>query len=460
MNRNGMAIVLFILFLIPGVANADTYVSDCGTLNTPGETYLLTRNITDSTASVCMSITANDVTLDCQGHTIDGIDKSLSTGVSKPYGSSGKNVTLKNCVVSDWRYGIWINGGDKPTITGNRVESSASGIVITSTPGAVVSGNEVTGFTIEGIELRRSADLLISSNRLVGGGYVGRGIYGRIGTKNSVIENNEISGFGSRGIELYILTDGGGNVISGNVISDPHPDAQWGPGGIYVLDLSGAEIKNNVTRDVGSFGIHVEGTGFTISGNESYRNHTGIFVAWVWNEPGTTDSTITDNVVHDNENGISLGSNDRASGNSIYKNVIGITVSGDKNEVRNNTINENEWGMDIHVATNAVIDGNTIKDSKYYGMRFTLGTGSVITGNTVCGSGWWDMAVNTNPSPPVYSASGNRCQTVLDWHDDEVPSGCTYQCLNNPPIADAERRPDRRVRGQRSVSQAGRIRFQ
>jgi len=60
--------------------------------------YYLISDITDSPTSKCMEITANNVTLDCQGHTIDG-NGAADYGI---YADNRANITIKNCVLTDW----------------------------------------------------------------------------------------------------------------------------------------------------------------------------------------------------------------------------------------------------------------------------------------------------------------------------------------------------------------------
>lgn len=71
MNRFIFSLIFFsLLVLISGSVNALTNVSACGTLSTAGETYQLTQDITS--AGTCFTIGANNITLDCVGHSVTG----------------------------------------------------------------------------------------------------------------------------------------------------------------------------------------------------------------------------------------------------------------------------------------------------------------------------------------------------------------------------------------------------
>ena len=97
----------------------DPDISTCAILNVTGATYTLTADISGSSTSKCMEITANDITLDCQGHTIDG-DNDADYGIYLYRASANTtNVTIKNCRLTDWDvYGVYLKYAD-----GNELEN-------------------------------------------------------------------------------------------------------------------------------------------------------------------------------------------------------------------------------------------------------------------------------------------------------------------------------------------------
>ncbi|MFH7882341.1 MAG: NosD domain-containing protein, partial [Candidatus Aenigmatarchaeota archaeon] len=138
-------VILYFYMLLP-VANSATPISSCTDINSPGE-YYLERSLISTTA-YCISIWANNVILDCRGYKIDGF------GAPKVYGKNygiyvtrnniqTTNITIKNCVVTNWVNGIYLSKSSGNTITGSTISSNSNGIYLYES-----SGNTITGSTI------------------------------------------------------------------------------------------------------------------------------------------------------------------------------------------------------------------------------------------------------------------------------------------------------------------------
>ena len=97
----------FLAFLMLGaVSFASINIDNCTELNETGETYFLTADIMDSEVSQCMDITADNVSLDCQGYLIDGIGSTDSDGIFADGSITAySNITIKNCMVAGWMHG-------------------------------------------------------------------------------------------------------------------------------------------------------------------------------------------------------------------------------------------------------------------------------------------------------------------------------------------------------------------
>ena len=88
----------FVLFFLACPVFADTGINSCQTLNSEGERYFLTGNITNSGTSNCITVGVDSVELDMAGFTIDGDD--VADRGFYCYGYT--NITLRNGTWQDW----------------------------------------------------------------------------------------------------------------------------------------------------------------------------------------------------------------------------------------------------------------------------------------------------------------------------------------------------------------------
>lgn len=102
---SGMFLAVF-LIVLSYPARADTNVTNCTRLNTSGEMYILSANITSSESvdGYCLPIENFNITLDCQGYTIDSgaADYSSLKAVGDNYAGTLTNITIKNCIFQNW----------------------------------------------------------------------------------------------------------------------------------------------------------------------------------------------------------------------------------------------------------------------------------------------------------------------------------------------------------------------
>ena len=105
---------LFIVFVIASIGLAVTELNGCRDLDSFGETYVVNREhfsllyTGDDWQDYCFKITANDVTLDCQGHTV-----FLHRGFHQMiYLEEVSGVTVKNCIFENVSRGIKLLDSD------------------------------------------------------------------------------------------------------------------------------------------------------------------------------------------------------------------------------------------------------------------------------------------------------------------------------------------------------------
>ena len=156
--------ITMLVLLLAGGAGAETPISACTTISSPGE-YVITANINDSSLSRCINITSSNVIFDGAGYTIDGTDTTNTYGVYV-YNSSTAltNVTVKNLTVKDWYNGIFYwNAGNGRGINNTASSNNYVGIGLYSSSNNTVSGNNALNNSY-GIHLVSSSNNTVSGN--------------------------------------------------------------------------------------------------------------------------------------------------------------------------------------------------------------------------------------------------------------------------------------------------------
>ena len=194
-------------------------ISGCSTLDQAGETYLLTADILDHGTDSCMNITADNVTLNCQGHTIDGND-SARYGIDIYRGSAvTTSISIENCVVSDWYMAnVRIQNAKGNTLTNIDSSSSNQGFGYeivrsdsTTINNSTANSNAVRGFSIVQSHYNTITDCAASLN---GDSPAEAGFYFQ--ESDYLIVNNIISNNNYDGIYAYFITYGTFNNITTN----------------------------------------------------------------------------------------------------------------------------------------------------------------------------------------------------------------------------------------------------
>jgi hypothetical protein len=105
-----LILIILIFLLVINISKAID-ITNCTVIDTNG-TYYLINNIINSPNTTCINITTDNVTLNCQNYLIDGINGSSTYGIyiNHPLYPVLKNITIKNCQLSNWGDGIHLWG--------------------------------------------------------------------------------------------------------------------------------------------------------------------------------------------------------------------------------------------------------------------------------------------------------------------------------------------------------------
>ena len=351
---------------LPLARESANSISSCREINVSGE-YNLTVNIINSTDTVCIDITANDVVLDCQGNMIDGFEKTYGTygiRVSRP-SQENTNVTIKNCYVRDWQNGIYLVNADNNLILNNTANSNTRGIYPAISDKNTLINNTANG-NLMGIYLYPSDNNILSGNRVSSNHY---GIHIHSSDNNIVSDNTAT--YNVRGMDLHHMSSN--NIIFNNNASNNYQ-------GIYLESASNNIFSNNTVNSNTNIGIYLyDNSIHGPSNNNVFSDNTvnsntneGIYIE------NSDNTTISNNTVLNNTYGIYLRHSDdnTLSSNTVNSNFFGIRVtSSDNNTIYNNYLNNtnnaydagtNFWNITNHTGTNIIggpsIGGNYFAD--------------------------------------------------------------------------------------------------
>ena len=356
---------ILIVFLVGNVNALE--INTCEMLNT-STLYELTQDIINSSEIICMNITSSDVILDCRGHRIDGVDSTDSYGIK----ISGNNVTIKNCVVSDFTYGIDASTNDNKLLN-NYIYSCSRGMNIVSGYRYNITNNTLYSNTDYGIYFRSDYSNFTGGNVSNNTDY---GIRIHLGMYNT-ISNSTISGNGEG-----IYVDGSDyNTIEGNrIYSNTNRGIfiTW-----YQPTTSYSEYNiinnNNITYN-GNTGIWLyKAKSNTIENiNSSKNTNNGIYFESVSNSNQLRNSLFIGNT----GSGILLDSSQnnkisgiRAIGN---KNGININYADNNNITTSHLINNTDKGIIFSYSNNNYLINSSIVNSGVYAFSSSTITNYLI----------------------------------------------------------------------------------
>jgi parallel beta-helix repeat protein len=356
-----------VLLALASAAHARAASVTCGQTITHDTT--LTADLTNCPGDGLV-IGANDITLNLNGHTIDGTVTQLPACDEPPFGSDGirlgghDGLTIENGTVQQFFHGI--EGGGE-----------GEGVADSDLHALIVRDNRFSGISLG------SNQLLNNHNRIVG---------------------NELYGNGC-GAGIF-LNSADGNHVARNYSHDNQ-------GGIGICCSPNNVVEDNVVA-------HNSDTGIAIYfGNHSHNvvrhntasanGNTGIFVGFA---EGSQDNVIVDNHSYGNAVaaiGLEDASGNRIAGNHLDHSGFGVLVSGDANTIARNQATDiagcpdpaDPCGVGIAIAegNGNVVQGNSVARALVDGIAvvaFDPGsttTGTVVRANLVRAAGRDDYSV-------------------------------------------------------------------
>ena len=260
--------LLLALLLLPRQALAAESYDNCtgfidsvpATISTQG-VWCLRKNVSTAIESgYAISITANNVTIDCNDFKIGGLGGGIGTSTYGVYASDRANTVVRRCNIRGFYYGTMLSGsghvveenrfdgntyaaiwvqGDGSTVRNNEVRdtggsafTTGSAIGIVAYDGVDLIGNTVSGVAPSAYNGNGHAYGILSRGYAAGGSAIGNrvrglapegtglayGIYNE-GSSRMILRGNDVAGVGSPGsVGLYCEDNRAtsrDNVISG-----------------------------------------------------------------------------------------------------------------------------------------------------------------------------------------------------------------------------------------------------
>lgn len=191
-----------------------TPVDSCTTIDEPGQ-YVLTQDIDNSSASVCIDIQSDNVTFDGGGYLVEGnlsrdaIQSAANrettrtrVGVGVNVGAQERvsNVTVRNVTTTNWDHGVRSANVSDGTTSNVTAQSNGAGIIVENrSNGSQITATEASGNAVDGVAINNSDNTTLARNAATGNGDDGIDINAADGV---VIAANLLTGNGDQPIEV------------------------------------------------------------------------------------------------------------------------------------------------------------------------------------------------------------------------------------------------------------------
>ena len=309
----------------------------------------------------CIKIKASYVVFDCAGHTIRGTNDSGYGITIRKYGllntQTPAYVEVRNCHVTSFLYGIFVEAGTKLVIHDNDSSNNFDDVDPASRFGKFLGMTEGGG-----IRLNNTTDSQVlantTQNQAIG-----------IDVRNSsdvIVRGNTSSNNSAWGIN-FLRTNS--SEASGNTTADNVRKCTWGAGTVgFGCDAGGIVLQ--------------DGSNGNLIANNSVtgRNGNGIFIK-AHAMPCGNNNTITGNTI-----------------NSVLYNSVELSFCTG-NKVNNNQMRDSLDGVWLGFANNTEIKGNVIANMRNHGVISLNSHGNTVSGNQI---------INSNEGLYFYSEDYDR----------------------------------------------------
>jgi parallel beta-helix repeat protein len=461
---------LFIILLFCAqLSFGATQVAGCREIDTEGE-YELSSNIAGANVTpphvltqACIVISNSSVVLDCVGYNVsnDVTGQTVSGNVTGILLDSSNdteltNVTVKNCFVSNYTWGITAYLSNDSVIQNNSVRYSENiAIELLNSTRINLTDNIAYSNPGAGFSLNESFNNTFTNNTA------------RNNTWGfTLVEDSSTNTFTSN--TAY------NNTWHGFIVQDLSHDnifvnntAYNNTEGFYIYNASYTTLINNTAYNNSETGflVHNDATYNVLTNNTAYKNIWDGFCV----HSSSDYTNLTDNIAYNNSVGflvynssynnlvnntghnnsydgfqLSLAENNTLENNTAYGNEdFGFVLDeeSDSNTLTNNTAYNNSWtGIYLYSSNDNTLVDNTANNNSEYGFEVYLSTGNNITNNIAQENQIFDLYADplswyyfyAEPAYDIYcnniienlTGSGDRpinyTNTSVDWDGIEA----------------------------------------
>ncbi len=424
--RSSIFAVLAALLVLSGASYAILFVSpnisSCMNITVPG-TYNLTANLSGApnidpvlNGNYCIGIAAPNVTLDCNGFSIDSAGAGGNATAVLFNGSASSSV-LRNCrSISNYYFGAaYMENTAQNNVTNVTVYNSTQAFSVFNSSGNTLTSNMVSNATAAAFFGIFANSTVISSNRVdtfSDGFFFTNG--GSLSIANNVLTNGTSYGLLSMNLSGSLVFQGNNMAVqnTGALVASSSP-------------LTSTLTNNVVNSSVGTGFLfqNVSGGPLTISSNQINNVSTGVVVDLLGGNLNVSSNTmplvLSTGIVAQSVNGSATFNSNSITGAStaiVVQNVIMNPVavnSNNINSVSSGIIVVDVVGGPVSVSTNNlqnVSSTGMMVEANVNGSR-TVSSNTVVTQPTA--GACVLITSNANGSTTANSNTLDNCQQAL-----------------------------------------------
>jgi len=142
-------------------------IKNCKNITEPETFYLASDLSGNQSYGVCIEIKTDNVTLDCNNHILLGENQASTKGIKI---SNFKNITLKNCNISNYEVGLFIDNSNLSNIQNCSFNSNSYGILLSNSAKnnsfneTKFASNSISGIYLNGSDSNNFTNIYISGN--------------------------------------------------------------------------------------------------------------------------------------------------------------------------------------------------------------------------------------------------------------------------------------------------------